>query len=415
MEWVDSISPDILGPRARGIIVGTQARVRKVMNDVMKWSTIAAVAGLGSVFAAQAHADYPSFEPRGRMHVDAAFHDKDDVDISDRFLNRRARIGVSGSLDPRWSFIIEYDFAENGTSASDVYIRRALPLGAVTVGQFKVPMGLNELTSSNNITFIERAANSNAIVDARRLGIGYHIDEGDIHFRTMAYGRAIGDDDGTSDGDDMNLGLAGRLVFAPRINGQLFHIGGSIAYEDRRDQNTVRYRERPESRPGNVRLIDTGNITDADSTLKYGLELAYQFGPFSAEAEYLSVKVDRDENRNPTLDGYHVQASYVLTGESRGYRGGNFRGITPARAGGAWEVAARYSNIDLNDAGLEGGEQRNITLGVNYYATANIRFMFNYIFVDVKDSGVMLTQDDEQIVVGDEKPRIALMRAQYSF
>ncbi len=386
----------------------------ELMKTTTKMTALALSAGLGVLFTAEAFAS-PTFEPRGRFHMDYAVHDEDNVPLGDGFLNRRARMGVSGSLDDNWSFQIEYDFAENGTSANDVYLRRSLGGGAVTIGQFKVPQGLNELTSSNNMTFIERASNSNTIVDSRRLGVGYHIDQDAVHFRMMGFGRSIGGRSDTDKGADDSMGVGARIAFAPRFNGQMVHVGASVVYEDRRDQNSVRYRDRPEARPAGVRLIDTrdldGNDIDADSTTKYGLELAYQAGPFSAEAEYLSVRVDRDDNANPTFDGYHVQASYVLTGETRGYRGGNFRGISPSRPTGAWEIAARYSNIDLNDSGVEGGEQRNITLGVNYYATSNVRFMFNYIWVDVKDSNAQVND----MVVGDDKPRIALLRAQYSF
>ncbi|MCK8515136.1 OprO/OprP family phosphate-selective porin [Methylonatrum kenyense] len=379
------------------------------MKTTTKMTALALSAGLGIFFTAEAFAN-PTLEPRGRFHLDYGVHDEDDVPLGDGFLNRRARMGVSGTLDDDWSFRIEYDFAENGTSANDVYLRRRLGTGAVTIGQFKVPMGLNELTSSNNMTFIERASNSNTIVDSRRLGVGYHIDQDAVHFRIMGFGRSIGDS-GTADGNDESLGVGARIAYAPRFNGQMVHIGASVAYEDLRDQTDRRFRDRPEARPAGVRLIDTGTLGDVDSTTKYGLELAYQAGPFSAEAEYISVRVDRDDNSDPTFDGYHIQASYVLTGESRGYRGGNFRGISPARSTGAWEIAARYSDIDLNNRGVQGGEQRNITLGVNYYATSNLRFMFNYIWVDVKDS----TAVANGVEVGSDKPRIALARAQYSF
>lgn len=119
------------------------------------------------------------------------------------------------------------------------------------------------------------------------------------------------------------------------------------------------------------------------------------------------VDIDND-NDDPTFDGYHVQASYLLTGESRSYRNGVFGGVTPANETlGAWEVAARYSHVDLNDSGVDGGEQENITLGVNYYARSNVRFMANYIFVDVEDS--------LETGIGDDSPNIFLVRAQYSF
>ena len=369
---------------------------------------LALLVGGAAMTAASPVLASPEFNVRGRMHLDTAMWNEDDVPLNDSTFFRRARIGLTGKIDDNWSGIIEYDFAENGTSANDVLLRRSLGGGTFKIGQFKVPMGLNELTSSNNITFIERASNSNTFADSRRIGVGYDWASGDVLVQTMLYTRAIG----SSQGGEAPMGAAGRLVWMPKVGDGRLHLGASVAFEDRNDETTVRYRDRPEARPGGgVRLIDTGSIGDVDDTFKFGLELAYQAGPFSVEAEYLSVDVNRSAGAEPTFSGYHVQASYVLTGEARGYRGGVFRGIAPASPRGAWEVAARFSSVDLIDAGFTGGEQENFTLGLNYYASANVRFMVNYIFIDVKDS----TAVANGVTVGSDKPNVLLARAQYNF
>lgn len=367
------------------------------------------IGGAGMTAAVPALAN-PEFKVRGRMHLDTAMWDEDDVPLNDGTFFRRTRMGLTGKIDDNWSGIIEYDFAENGSSANDVHLNRKLGDGTLKIGQFKVPMGLNELTSSNNITFIERASNSNSVVDSRRIGIGYDYFQGDIGFQTMAFTRAIG----TTQAGDAPMGIGARFVYAPKVGEDgLFHFGISAAYEDRQDDNTLRFRDRPEARPGGgVRLIDTNNIVDVDDTFKYGIELAYQAGPFSVEGEYLSVDVNRSTGPEPTFSGYHVQASYILTGEKRGYRGGVFRGVTPGQQGrGAWEIAARFSSIDLIDAGFQGGQQDNFTLGLNYYASSNVRFMLNYIFIDVSDSSAVANG----VTVGSDKPSVLLARAMYYF
>jgi phosphate-selective porin OprO and OprP len=373
------------------------------------WGLAMLLGGAGMTAAAPALAT-PEIKLRGRMHLDGALWNEDNVPLHDSVFLRRTRIGVTGRIDDVWSGIIEYDFAENGTSANDVMINRKLGVGTLKIGQFKVPMGLNELTSSNSILLIERSTPSNLIADSRRIGIGYDWFAGDFGFQGMLYGRAIG----AGQGGDTPLGLGGRFVYAPKLSDDsFFHFGLSAAWEDRRDDNVLRFRDRPEARPGGgVRLIDTGNITDVDDTFKYGVELAYQAGPFSVEAEYLSVDVSRAAGAEPGFSGYHLQASWVLTGEKRSYRNGVFRGVAPAQAGrGAWELAARYSHADLIDAGFLGGEQDNFTLGLNYYASANVRFMLNYLYIDVSDS----TAVANGVVVGNDNPHVVLARAQFHF
>lgn len=367
---------------------------------------ISAVAVLIALACASGVAEAKSVEVRGRMHLDTATYDSDTTQLGNATAMRRTRLGMSGKLDDTWSFQIEYDFSENGTSANDVYLRRSLANGTLTIGQVKVPMGLNELTSSNAITFMERASNSNITADSRRLGVHYARSMDNVLFQTMVYTRSIGGErpSGGAAGNDSPMGVAGRLVFTPAVgDNQLLHLGVSVAAEDRGDFNTLRYRDRPEVRPADIRLIDTGNIADVDSTLKFGLEAAYQSGPFSVEAEYLSNTVSRNNNPDVTFDGFHIQTSYVLTGEKRGYRGGNFRGISPNN-GGAWEVAARFSQTNLSDGTIMGGEQSNITLGLNYYASSSVRFMANVIFSDIKDG-----------IAGDEKPTAFALRAQFAF
>lgn len=350
----------------------------------------------------------PEFKVRGRLNLDYALHDDDEIDLDDGFLVRRTRIGLQGTIDENWSGIVEYDFAENNTSAQDLILRRKLSGGTLKLGSFKVPMGLEELSSTNNIPFIERSSANAALVDARRLGIGYDYFSGAIGFQAMAYGRGVGDNE---DGDDP-LGVAGRFVYAPVMGSNQLHLAASLAYEDVRDYDVQRYRERPEARVDGNRLVDTGSISDVDTTTKYGLEAAFQSGPFIAQAEYFSVGIDRNAGAEPDFSGWYVQGSWVITGEPRGYGGGIFRRVTAGNPDrGAWELSARYSTLDLNDAGFQGGEQENISVGLNYYANANIRFMLNYIMVDVTDSGATV----DGVEVGDESPNILIARAQYHF
>jgi phosphate-selective porin OprO/OprP len=82
-----------------------------------------------------------------------------------------------------------------------------------------------------------------------------------------------------------------------------------------------------------------------------------------------------------------VEASYFLTGESMNFESskGEFGGVKPkgivGKGGiGAWQVALRYDNMDLNDedAGINGGEQDVVDAGLNWYVTNTMRIMADY-------------------------------------
>ena len=344
--------------------------------------------------------------PRGRVHVDYAMHDEDNSDLGDGFRARRARIGLSGKVDDDWSFQIEYDFAENGSSANDVYLRyTGLEQGNITIGHFKVPFGLEELTSSNNITLIERSLPTTTFAQSRRMGVGYSTSGDNWTFAAMGFGQGQGSGVRSTTADE-GQGVGARVTFTPLNNdNNLLHLGLAASTESAADKDaeTARFRTRPESRPTNERLVDTGNITDVSSINQFGLEAAWQSGPFSAQSEFIRASVSRSGQPSVDLDGWYVSGSWVLTGESRGYRGGVFRGVSPAGPGGAWEVTARYSDLDLDDGPVAGGEQQNWTLGVNWYANSRVRFMLNYINVNTERQGV------------SDNPNILLARAQVAF
>src|SRR6185295_7409221 len=105
-----------------------------------------------------------------------------------------------------------------------------------------------------------------------------------------------------------------------------------------------------------------------------GLEAAVVLGPFSLTGEYSLASIDGDTGspNDPNFSGYYLQASYFLTGESRGYK--KAQGCF-----GAWELAARISSLDLTDDGIDGGQLDDLSLGVNWYLNPNTRVMLDYI------------------------------------
>lgn len=338
----------------------------------------------------------------GRIHLDAAFHDEDQRELSDGFRVRRARIGVNGKVDDNWSYKSEIDFAENGVDFKDMYIGHS---SGIKIGQFKVPFGLDELTSSNDITFIERSLPT-SFTQSRRIGFGYENSVDNFLFQSMIFGQPIGSQGSRqAAGGDENFGVAGRVVFNPQVGeGQTLHLGIGANMESPNHDNdeTARFRARPESRVTGLRFVDTGTIADVDSIFRYNLEGLYINGPFTLQGEYLAASVNRDSGlQDYDFDGAYVQALYTMGGQ-RGYRGGRLRGPSVGDAG-TWEFGIRYSTIDLNDSGLMGGKENNITLGINYYPTNRLRFMFNYINVDTDEAA------------GNDDPNIFLMRAQVSF
>lgn len=359
----------------------------------------------------------------GRIHADAVFIDSDNIDRGNATNFRRARLEVDGTLWKVWQTKIQYDFTGSGRDGiRDMYIRYAGWDNAhATVGHFKVPFSLEELTSSNNITFMERSL-ANAPVStllSRQVGVGASTQFNDMFtLHGMLYstnGPASPSDETINEG----WGIGGRGTFAPINDGtRLVHLGVAGTYMDANEDgvSNLRLRQRPEIGFG-TRIVDTGalggGINGVKDVTMIGGEAAFMYGPASLQGEYIVTNVNRGSGlSSPTFDGFYVQGSYILTGESRRYSfgSGSFGNPRPnavvGRGGwGAWELALRYSNLNLNDSGILGGKVDNITAGINWYPTGNLRFMANYVNVLKVNDGPF----------ANDEPSAFMLRAQVAF
>jgi phosphate-selective porin OprO/OprP len=98
--------------------------------------------------------------------------------------------------------------------------------------------------------------------------------------------------------------------------------------------------------------------------------------------------VDRPAGDNEIFWTAYAEVAYILTGETRPYRKsrGLLGRLVPSnpvawRDGGwgLWEVAARYSYVDLNDAETRGGRLGDVSVALNWYARAHARVMVDYV------------------------------------
>jgi phosphate-selective porin OprO/OprP len=166
---------------------------------------------------------------------------------------------------------------------------------------------------------------------------------------------------------------------------RLLHFGGS--YSIRHPNKPISLEQRPETHR-TAHLAEVVHL-DVGRVHLVGIEAAYVDGPFSLQGEYMGEIWDVSGIGDTYLQGLYVQASYFLTGEHRLYnrRRGVFAGVRPGRAfpknggRGAWEIATRYSFLDLNDSGLPNTARtlHDVTFGLNWYLNPHMRIMWNYI------------------------------------
>ena len=347
---------------------------------------------------------------------------------------RRARIGIDGKVFSNFDYSVLFDFggsgAEDAGRIQELWVQYSgwKPF-KLKIGAFQPSTGLEDQNSTNGMPFLERPAPSDV---ARSLGAG--------DFRTGAQLYASGDrwfasgavtgnlvstlnttGTATSQAFDEQLAVVGRVAFQP-FHGYdwLTHVGVHGTWLARPADTlgpaasgasplgryTVQFRERPELRIDGTRLIDTGAI-DARHASDVGLEFAFQKKSFYVEAELERLAVERAAPgvSNPHFNAFYVEGSWILTGEARRYNtvSASFDAppvdhpFTLHGGRGAWELAVRYSDLNLNynagaagtalatvaipggttTDGIRGGEQQIWSLGVNWYLNSVVRLMLD--------------------------------------
>lgn len=395
------------------------------MNKLIHCSALAVFFGAG---IGVAHADLSEtkggitiktddgrFEAKigGRIHLDTNIPlDDDDKNIDEGigeqkfdYFFRRVRLQLEGKAYG-WSYKFENDFAgqdeDPGSGFREVWIgTRMFDAFNIRFGQAKPYRAMEEMTSSNEITFMERPfLSSGSFYGGRpQYILGVFVDNAYTNWGwgVAGYNLKNGENTSTSDAgvqtsnETDGMGGTGRIYFAPIMDDNtVLHLGFSASYENpSQGQPLTPASARYAGRSGPTASWALA-ATDEDVT-SYDAELAGKYGPFYAQAEYATAEyadaagVDVGEN-DAKLNTYYVQASWLISGETKPYdiKRGAFKSPKPIAPTGAWELKARYDFIELKDVTLE-REAETVAVGVNWYINPSVRLMVEYVTGERKD------------------------------
>jgi len=371
-----------------------------------------------------------SFKPRGRIQYDVGFVSNPDDAVVTRNLGfntraRRIRLGAEGTIPGGFGYKMEMDFANASVSFGDVIITYApkdQPI-SLTVGNHFTFSGLDQLTSSNFTSFLERAQMTEAFGGARRIGasIGLHDKENILRVNAGLF--AAHSIDASVDNEGW-IGAA-RVTYSPEAMGGMLHLGANYQHrkfqsnDDQTASNSVgapstnqiaRYRARPFSQLTDIRFVDTGNFA-AESDNIYGVEVGGIFKSFhfAGEAQWTKVHVGYDPGDilsgldqfvfnsasgcptsancypiyvvpgdDPLFFSTYGEIGYFLTGETRGYKNGAWdrtKVLHPFSKGGwgALQINGRVDYLDLDDDALTDALSNNFATGASSLASTSSR------------------------------------------
>lgn len=391
----------------------------------------------------------------GRVHTDYRWFDYEEDDVrntaglptraaidnsggADTFDVRRARLGMKVNFKEYYEAEVVGDFSS--TARLDVgYLNIAWwkPV-QFRFGQFKMPMNLEELTSSNNIDFIERSY-VNSLAPAKEVGAMVH----GAPFKGITYALAASNGEGQNgtetdmreDGKD----IIGRVTanFAEMMDKKdmVLHIGASLSDGELKSGSTIGVNGRTEARGATFFRapvgVDSNTGTAFDRSIdrkRAGVEAAVAYGPFKAQAEWMRANYELDTSATRSYDmdikNWYAEVLWLVTGENYAdfYKNGVWGGIKPKNdfdptfkkgGRGAWEIGLRYSKFDASDfasevvnmaadSGIAAASGSNCsttsrkmcgfaeadawTLGIKFLPTANTRLMLNYVKTDFEEA-----------------------------
>jgi phosphate-selective porin OprO/OprP len=290
-----------------------------------------------------------------------------------------------------------------------------------TVGYFHPFVSLADATSPGDLLFLERPSIINiersVAAGIQRASLGANAAAEDYFASAYLTGPLFGAQNNTllngeqvgfigrlaarpyHDEDwNFHAGFSGQTVFHPNINAN-----GTPGV----DRTAISLGDQPELRIDFNKLVDTGTLSAKGASV-YGGELGASWRNFLVQGEYYQIGVTQAELPGvPTpklgFNGGYVEGSWVLTGEPHRYSIDRASWSRPrvdhpfslADGGiGAWEIAARYSAVDLDSnvipgvsqgvtGGVYGGQQQIAALALSWYPNDWLRFMLQFQYVDV--------------------------------
>ncbi len=388
-------------------LAGGASMAQEVVTTSVDWST-------GVPRYTSDYGDF-QFKMRGRLMADAYAIDADfdertgqatrDENYSG-FGARRARLGVDGKFNNVFRFRAEATFLNSQATWEDIYLQYDGNGLSAWVGNNYVNTTADGLTSSTVHLLNERGMVTNTFGRASRL-MGFNVRKFSDNWQVTAgfYGDSINNGETAKVTETRTGEIRGSYAFSA-ARGNIKHIGGSIRFRDRNNSAAYTYSSRPTQVNYGTSFLSTGAIGEKDTT--YGIEGIYSKGSFTLWGEYQLLKaetlsVDQD------FSGGFIEASYFLTGETRGYSAssGTFSGVkpnAPLQEGGygAWAIIGRLDTLDLSGDAMglpsaaaptiptawrtAGGKVDALSLGVFWQPTDFVVIRATYAYSDFKDT-----------------------------
>jgi phosphate-selective porin OprO/OprP len=368
---------------------------------------------------------------KGLVQTDGRFFLSDEAQpVTNTFFIRRARPILEATVGKYLEFRLQPDFGQGTTVLFDAYTDvKVSPAFAVRIGKFKPAVDLERYQSASDIVFAERALATNL---APNRDVGLQL-SGDISAGVFGWQAGIYNgvpDLGNGDGDVSDAkDFAARVFIQPFKTGPLTGLGVGVSGTTGLERGTTAapatvagYRT-----PGQQTFFRylTSTTTPANNVFADGRrsrlapQAYYYNGPLGLHGEYIQswqavTKIAETVKLKHTA--WQTTGSFFLTGEKNSFKSAAPKKPFDPKAGtfGAVELAARYSELSLDDATFptfastasSASKAKAWAVGINWYLSKGIKVVADYEHTTFTGGAATGDRDPEEFVA---------TRVQYSF
>jgi phosphate-selective porin OprO/OprP len=337
---------------------------------------------------------------------------------------RRGRLYFTAKYDD-WRVNVTPDFGDNPDGNPTLFEANINYTGikplTFTVGYTHPFTSLEDATFPGSLLFLERPSivfiERNVAAGIQRFALGGYAATEDYFASAYLTGPTFGAQKDTLLNNEQ-LAFVGRVAVRPyhdkdwnlhaEASGQhVFHPNLNTSGVPGVSQQTISFGDEPELRISFDQLVSTGPLSARNASV-YGGGVGANWRNFLAQGEFYQIGVNQlklPQMPAPMLNfnGGYVEGGVVLTGEAHPYDIDRHAWSRPkpdhpfslVEGGiGAWEIAARYSTVNLNSnvtpgvsqsvtGGIYGGRQQIGAVALNWYPNDWIRFMLQFQYVDV--------------------------------
>lgn len=322
---------------------------------------------------------------RSRALLDAMISGYGKENVQGYYKLEDLRFGFKATYG-KYELRADLGFGNEKVTVKDLLFNYHFKNSVLSFGNTFESFSMDMLISTAGLRFHQSAASCMAFTDGRKFGASYNYYTDNCYLSGGVY----------TNNDINKLGSdeqKNSFVFTTRAVARkkkrpytMYHVGGSFSYRTRQ-VNTEAPPSVEMSSKGTTSMFSEkllhARITDAGQEIKGLVEGIYMSPRLLLQSEYYLERLERTSGEKTYYaHGGYIQGAFLLKG--RGFLYDTMYAVPGRPASSqAIELVCRFNYTDLNDAhsGIQGGVEKDLSVGGNFYLNRYIGIKINGSYV----------------------------------